>query len=302
MSSALVTGGNGLIGGRLVAALAGSRDLYALVRRMPQSADPRVNWVVGDLSVGAALDGLPGDIDTVVHLAQSAKFRDFPGSAMDVFNVNCASTARLLDWCVGRGVKRFILGSSGSVYVPSRAPHAETDAVRTAASVDIYSASKLCAEFVAGSYRSELAVLILRFFFVYGAEQGKTMLIPRLVESVASGKPIQLQGADGLRINPIHVDDAVRGISRCTELRQSETINIAGPDTLSLRQIGEAIGERVGRMPRFEVAETADPPAMIGDTAKMTELLGAPRIAFADGVGELCEALGGAPVRGTPHD
>lgn len=36
------------------------------------------------------------------------------------------------------------------------------------------------------------------------------MLVPRLVGSVARGKPIHLQGENGIRLNPIHVSDAVR--------------------------------------------------------------------------------------------
>ena len=62
------------------------------------------------------------------------------------------------------------------------------------------------------AYQGEFVVVILRFFFVYGPGQSNEMLIPRLVKSVREGQPIALDGLDGLRINPVYVEDAVRAV------------------------------------------------------------------------------------------
>ena len=46
---------------------------------------------------------LPAAIDVVVHLAQSSQYRGFPDTAPDIFAVNTAATARLLDVAAERG-------------------------------------------------------------------------------------------------------------------------------------------------------------------------------------------------------
>ena len=61
---------------------------------------------------------LPSHIDGVLHLAQSHAYRDFPAGAVDMFRVNVASTASLLEYARRAGASRFYLASTGSVYEP----------------------------------------------------------------------------------------------------------------------------------------------------------------------------------------
>ena len=111
MPEFLLTGGSGLIGARLIAAL-GSENVVALGRRRPAGEPP---WIPYDLTAPELPDCLPR-VETVIHLAQSRRYRAFPTEARDIFEVNVASTARLLDWARGIGVRRFIYASSGGVY------------------------------------------------------------------------------------------------------------------------------------------------------------------------------------------
>jgi nucleoside-diphosphate-sugar epimerase len=110
------------------------------------------------------------------------------------------------------------------------------------------------------------------------------MLIPRLVQAVSDGKPISLQGPEGIRLNPIHVSDAADAVQRALDLQGSHTINIGGPEVLSLRQIGDLIGEAVGKVPRFEVQSVDQSRHLVGAIDKMTRLLGQPQIDFATGI------------------
>jgi len=114
-------------------------------------------------------------------------------------------------------------------------------------------------------------------------------LIPRLVQSVREGRSITLQGQDGIRINPTYVTDAAAAIVQALTLAGSHKINVGGPEVLSLRQIGEIIGQRVGREPIFQIEADAAPRHLVGDIGKMSQLLGAPQIQFADGVRLLLE-------------
>lgn len=290
MPDVLVTGATGLIGDRLVRSLSGLGRVWGLARRQPEEPIAGVEWLVGDLSnPDAVLDRLDR-VDVVVHLAQSSRFREFPDQALDVFNVNVASTARLLDWSRRVGVGRFVLASSGGVYGSGERSFTEDEPIGGGSPLGYYLASKLSSELLAESYAGQFVVSILRFFFVYGPRQRRTMLIPRLVDSVDAGRPISLQGPDGLTINPIHVDDAVAAVRRCLDLTESHKINVAGPRPLTLRQIGHAIGEQLGTAPIYEVDADARPGSLVGDIAKMTRLLVPPKIAFADGVATVCKA------------
>jgi nucleoside-diphosphate-sugar epimerase len=110
------------------------------------------------------------------------------------------------------------------------------------------------------------------------------MLIPRLINRVRNGEPIQLQGEDGIRINPTHVSDAVTATVRALELNASHTVNVGGPDVLSMREIGLEIGRALGREPIFTADPNATPRHLSGDISKMCELLAPPRVSFAVGL------------------
>lgn len=294
MPNIIVTGAAGLIGARLVTALGAQGGVFGLRRSQPETRTPGVDWIEADLTDPSFPTQLPAGVDTVVHLAQSSHFRDFPDQAMDVFSVNVAATARLLDWCVRAGASRFVLASSGGVYGTGDGERgfSEDDVVGGGSPLGYYLASKQCAELLAESYTDHLTVTTLRFFFVYGPEQRRGMLIPRLVDSVLAERPIALQGEDGLTINPIHVDDAVTAITRSLSLSESHKINVAGPEVLSLRRIGDTIGGLTGRQPRYEVDPASRPSQIVGDIGKMKRLLGSPGILFSDGVADVCAALG----------
>jgi nucleoside-diphosphate-sugar epimerase len=134
-------------------------------------------------------------------------------------------------------------------------------------------------------------VIILRFFFVYGPWQRQNMLVPRLVQSVREGKPIVLHGYDGIRINPTYVTDVVEAIAESLEMTDSQKINVAGPEILSMRHIGEVIGKVVGKEPQFKMLKDVKPQSIIGDVKKMSRLLHRPHWFFQDGVERYVRSL-----------
>lgn len=292
MPSILVTGAAGLVGQRLVRALEPRGEVFGLCREPPDEPGSSVNWIAADLTDPLFPEKLPATLDTVIHLAQSSRFRSLPDQAMDVFAVNVDSTARLLDWSSRNGVRRFILASTGGVYGSGPKSFSESEPLGGNGPLGYYPASKRCAELLTESYAGNFDVAILRFFFIYGTEQRQSMLIPRLVDSVATRRAITLQGSDGLTINPLHVDDAVLAIMRVLELTGSHTINIAGPQPLTLRQIGDAIGRAFGTDPVYDVQEDVEPGSLVGDIGKMTRLLGAPQVPFSEGIAEICAGYG----------
>lgn len=287
-----ITGAGGLIGRHLVEALGTHHEVHALHRPGAPGERSSIRSIAADLMDGNFLHVLPKGIDCVIHLAQSRRFREFPDGAQDVFGVNVGSTAALLDWSVRSGVRRFILASSGGIYGHGRDPFTEEHPVASAGPLGHYLATKQCAELLSESYTDQMTVVILRFFFVYGPGQRPDMLIPRLARSVVEGRPIRLDGANGLSTNPVHVADAVNVLRRALDLDQSHRINVGGPDVLSLRQIVEVIGVRLGCTPLYSVSPDAEPRDLIADISKMRQLLAAPNIRFSEGIEGVIRGLG----------
>lgn len=280
----MVTGAAGLIGSHLTGRLASDWEVVG-VSRTPLMAP--VRHVPIDLSARWSPDLLPAKTDAVVHLAQSEHFRNFPGRAPEVFQVNTASTLQLLDYAYRAGAKTFILASSGGIYGHGEQEFTEDMVTPPQGDLGFYLGTKLCSEVLAENYVPYMNVIVLRFFFVYGPGQRKHMLVPRLIASVRDGAPITLQGPEGIRINPIHVSDAAEAIRRALDLSGSHKINVAGPEVLSMRDIGRIIGQALGQAPVFAEQPDVAPRHLVGDIRKMAQILVPPVVKFKDGVADL---------------
>lgn len=283
-SRILITGASGLIGSEILNKLPESCSIFIADRNIKEEKIVKnLTYLPFDLATGQTFNNFPKDIECVLHLAQSEKFRDFPGSALEVFNVNTYSTLLLLDYAKKAGVKKFIYASSGGVYGNSDSGFLEDHPITNNTSLGFYLGTKLCSEILVSSYTMFFDVNILRYFFVYGAKQNKTMLIPRLVHSIKNKKAITLQGQDGIRINPIHVTDAAKATINAIYTEGSHNYNISGNEILSLRDLCNIISEKIDTDPIFEI-EQKEPKNLIGDNEKMKNILMVPKINFNEGI------------------
>ncbi|MEZ5849023.1 MAG: NAD(P)-dependent oxidoreductase [Hyphomicrobiaceae bacterium] len=291
MSSIVLTGYSGLLGGAVLRQLAGAHEVICLGRTPPSAPNPgtaRITFAEADLAGTDLAAALPKHADAIVHLAQGDGHNRFPEAAEHVFAVNVGATSQLLNWGQKAGITCFVHASTGGLYGTGPQPFREADPVRIEGPLAHYLATKRSAELLASAYEKYFNVVALRYFFIYGAGQKANMLMPRLVASVRSGTAINLAGQDGIEINPIHADDAAAATIKALDLDRSATINVAGPQPLSLRAIGMAIGNAVQREAQFKSTPAATVGHVVADTAMMREFLVPPEIAFADGVATLC--------------
>ena len=239
-----------------------------------------------DLSENWDTDVLPERIDCIFHLAQSSKFRDFPESSMDVFNVNINSTARLLDYAKGVGAQKFIYASTGGLYENGPKELNENAPLVPLGKLGHYYGSKACGEILVQSYASEFQVVIIRPFFIYGPNQKRGMLIPRLFDCVSSGKPIQLQGDEGIRINPVHAEDASCAVAGILEFEGNATFNVAGSQVLSIKQICDEIGENLNKIPSYEYLP-GEPTDLVADISAMRSSLHETQKIFSESIQDI---------------
>lgn len=283
----LITGANGLLGHQVcLECVVKGYNVSALTHSVSPDALPQVNYLPFDFNRPWQEANLPNSVDVIIHLAQSPNFREFPEAAIEVFQVNIESTARLLDYAKRKGVKQFVLASSGGVYGFGKMAKSETFPILPPEELDYYLASKLSSELLVNNYRNYFQTTILRFFFVYGPRQNREMLIPRLLDNVSQGRKVSLHGKDGFQFNPVHVADASKTVIASLEKSESETINVAGPDLLSIREICEAAGSRLGVQPIFEI-QSGESPSLIGDIEQMKQKLHSPTIRLLDCLNEL---------------
>ncbi len=284
MKNILITGINGLIGQSLTGQLKAdsSINIYGLGR----SDAAWKNTIIIDLEREWSTGQLPEKMDIIIHLAQSEKFRDFPNYSLDVFNVNTYSTLKLLEYARISGVQKFIYASSGGIYGNKEYGFNEEDPVVARKDLGFYLSTKFCSEIIAENYAPYFNLDILRFFFVYGKNQRRSMLIPRLVDNVKNGIPISIDGQEGIKINPIYVDDAVSAIIKSLQLTGYHKINIGGAEILSLREIVNIIGKETNIAPKYIIKDSV-PKNLIGDISKMNKLLTYPKVTLAEGIRSL---------------
>jgi UDP-glucose 4-epimerase len=287
----VMTGANGFIGRALTASLGRDVEVISLGRQPSAANHASVDLAApGALAAAIAAGALPQAVDAVVHLAVSRLHRTFPATALDLFEVNVAATAHLLDYAHKAGAKHFVLGSTGSVYDGlTHTPLREAD---VASPRRYFPASKYAAEMLTREYDSAFSVAILRYFTPYGPGQDDR-LIPGLIQRIKADQSVTLpQTGDGLAFAAIYLDDAVEIVRRALLEQWRGVFNAASPDVMTIRSAAEAIAEALGKTAQFERAASAPSYALIPDCSALQAKLGDWRFTpFAEGMRRAIAAL-----------
>lgn len=280
----LLTGSSGHLGSKTLELLKDQYEVHALVRNKPSTTHANVAYHEIDLSRDWSTSELPQEMDVVIHLAQPRDYRSFPEHSLDTFRINTSATALLLDYARRAGVTHFILASTGGLYRPGiTVIDDKTPISPPQGDLSYYFRTKQSAELLADSYKLLFDVSVLRPFFIYGPGQSQEKLISRLIESVRKRRTISLSGQYGIRINPVHVDDVAELICDLPDISGSRTLNVAGPDVVSIRGIAEAVGLLCDTPPVFECVEGPE-EMIVADSSGFVSLLRRPPTRFSDGL------------------
>ena len=264
----IVTGATGFLGSKLVLKLAEKHEVLALTRSGADEALPGLQAIACDLCENFDISALPNKIDSIVHLAQSRRYREFPESADDMFAVNVLGTYNLLEYARKAGAKNFVLASTGSVYAPSPNLCHEDTAV---APTDFYAASKLAAENISWPYEAFMKVSALRLFYVYGPGQ-TDKLVAGLVNRIKADQALKISGSKGgVALNPTFIDDVVSVFMQAVEQSWDGVYNVASAEAVTIRELGQAIAKALNTQVKFEISGGDEPISVLPDLSRLDQ-------------------------------
>jgi UDP-glucuronate 4-epimerase len=309
----LVTGGAGFIGSHLCAHLLGRGDEVTAVdnfdpfypeRLKRRAIEPLLRsgmrLVSADIRDEAAMETAFRESrpETVVHLAALAGVRpslERPAAYMDV---NVRGTSVLLEAARKANIRRFIFGSSSSVYGEgAQPPFRET--ARIDSPLSPYAASKAAGELLARTfhnlYRTE--TVSLRFFTVYGPRQRPDLAIHKFSRLMLAGKKLPFFGDGATRRDYTYVDDIVEGcVAAIDRPLRYDVVNLGGAHTTSLRELIGLLEETLGVQAQLDMQpfQPGDMPLTSADVAHAGEVLGyAPRTSMREGLRNFATWIGG---------
>ncbi len=204
---AMVTGGGGFLGRRIVDKLLSRGDDVSLLGRSdyPDLKGRGVVCIKADVADRDAVLKSCKGIDVVFHTAAIAAIWGRPD---DFYGTNVKGTQNVIDACIENGVKKLVYTSSPSVVYDGKDQiDIDEDTPYPDEYLALYPKTKAEAEksVLGANGRGGLFTVSLRPHLIWGP--GDTNLIPRLIDRARSGK-LAIVGDGKNMVDTVYVDNA----------------------------------------------------------------------------------------------
>ena len=264
----LVTGGAGFIGSNFIRRVLATDPTVRVVNLdaltyagnlenlSSLEADPRYEFVHGDIRDAEVVSGLVEGVDALLNFAAESHVDRSLVSATPFVDTNVVGTQVLLAASLAHGIPRFVQVSTDEVYgeLPWQDPESPDEGPKFTEETPLaprspYAATKASGDLLALSYHTthEMDVVVTRCSNNYGPYQFPEKLIPLMIANALEGKPLPVYG-DGLNIRDwIHVDDHCRGVEAALRHgRSGRVYNFGGDAERTNLSVVRAIVEAVG--------------------------------------------------------
>ncbi len=240
---------------------------------------------------------LPPNLDAVVYLSQSPRYRQASAFSQHVYNVNTIGPAIAARVAKESFAKKFIYTSTGNVYAPSFSKLDERAALNLK---DIYALSKIHGEQLLASEAGDLKVLCVRLFGVFGPNQ-TDMLVHKIATCLTAGMPVTLErnpsdpkDSDGIQISYLYVLDLVRILISLISKPQTENVrwlNIAGPRAISLRELTMTLAKFIGGEAVIQSSDRMRQTDLIADISRLAALVDIEFTPFEVAIESVCKDI-----------
>lgn len=309
----LVTGGAGFIGSHLCARLVERGDDVSVVdnfepfhperlkrRALAPLVARNLRLFEADVRDEEAMDRAFHDArpEAVVHLAALTGVPPSVQRPAAYADVNVHGTAVILEAARRASVRRFVFGSSSSVYGrDAEAPFRES--ARIESPLSPYAASKAAGELLTRTFHNlhGSEAIVLRFFSVYGPRQRPDLAIHRFARRMLAGQALPFFGDGSSRRDYTYVDDIVRGILAALDRPVVwDVVNLGGAQSTSLRELIQLLEEALGVVARLDPqpAQPGDMLLTLADLGHASRVLGyAPTVTLREGLRRFAEWIRG---------
>jgi nucleoside-diphosphate-sugar epimerase len=306
MTHYLVTGAAGFIGSRVCEMLIEQGNIVTGVDNLNDAYDVRMkeyrlrklqelpgfNFQKLDISERASVEKLPA-FEAVINLAARAGVRASVMNPWVFYETNVTGTLNLLELCRQKGIRKYILASTSSIYgAKALLPTPET--ADSDHPLQPYAASKKAAEVLCHSYHSlfDIDISVVRYFTVYGPAGRPDMSMFRFTKWISEGERLQLFGDGEQSRGFTYVDDIASGTIAALKPLGYEIINLGGHEVISMNALIALLEKIIGRKALIECQppNQADLFTSQADVTKASRLLGwHPQVGLGEGVNRLVE-------------
>ena len=310
MAKYLITGAAGFIAARVVEMLLDNGHQVVGVDNLNDAYDVRMkhwrlnrlkaypNFTFHHLDIGQRqlVDGLNSNVDSpqfdaVINLAARAGVRQSVLDPWVYLDTNVTGTLNLLEMCRHRGISKFILASTSSIY-GANAPLPTPEETNSDFPLQPYAASKKAAEALSHAYHYlyGIDITVLRYFTVYGPAGRPDMVMFRFAQWISEGRPVKVNGDGEQSRGFTYVDDIARGTILGLKPLGYEVVNLGGHESIKINELIHIMEELIGKQARVEYRprHPADMLANFANVQKAKELLGwQPGVLLQEGVASL---------------
>ena len=246
----LITGAEGFIGlalvNYLVAELNTENEIFCIIRNKKSNVLPvsrKIKIIHHDL-LNSNFPKLPSSVEVIIHLAGISKTFLSSNDGRKQLQDNILATSNVLEIAEKIKAKKLIFASSVYVYSGIKASSFKEE--MSLLPLEPLGISKHVSEMIlrAHTASSNLSVLSLRLFTVYGPGSKETQFIPEAIKKFLHSEKQASFGNPSVKRDFIYITDVVRAFKLAIDtiaLKGFSAINIASGRPHSIQEVVETI-------------------------------------------------------------